>query len=175
MKSGGHTTVIQRVLERRAEKPPTPEEWTTATIAIMARVLPPPKALLCFQSEMLGQRTERRIPPDALDFETVADEHEALRLFNAEFRPVVLTDNPELIRKLRSRQETRAPFVVYIAGSDDPVERDAGLHAGADESVSRGATEEEFNARVRAARRIAELEAVLRITMAENRKLSATD
>ena len=52
MASGGHTTVIQRVLERRAAKPATTEEGTTATVAVMVRVLPPPKALLVFQDEI---------------------------------------------------------------------------------------------------------------------------
>ncbi len=175
MAAGGHTTVIQRVLERRAQKPPTSEEGTTATIAVMARVLPPPKALLSFQDSMLRQHTERRITPDALDFESVADELEVLRSFTAEFRPVVLTDNPELIRKLRARQGVRAPFVLYASDHDDPLEREAGIRAGADDCVTRRVTDEEFNARLRGARRIAELEAVLRITMTENRKLSATD
>jgi two-component system cell cycle response regulator len=41
--------------------------------------------------------------------------------------------------------------------------------------VGRRVSEREFEARVSAAKRIAELEAVLRITLAENRKLSATD
>ena len=61
MPSGGHTTAIQRVLERRAEKPPTDEEGTTATVAVMVRVLPPPKALLVFSDPVLRQHIERRI------------------------------------------------------------------------------------------------------------------
>jgi two-component system, cell cycle response regulator len=55
------------------------------------------------------------------------------------------------------------------------VEREAGLVAGADDCVGRRASEREVDARIAAARRVAELEAVLRITLAENRKLSATD
>jgi len=62
-----------------------------------------------------------------------------------------------------------------VSDLKDPVEREAGLLAGADDCVERSVTDSEFNARVRGARRIAELEAVLRITLAENRKLSATD
>ncbi|MGH8306056.1 MAG: hypothetical protein ACRETG_10645, partial [Steroidobacteraceae bacterium] len=58
---GGHTTVIQRVLEKRAQKPPTIEEGTTATLAVMVRVLPPPKALLAFQEAPLRQHIEGRI------------------------------------------------------------------------------------------------------------------
>src|SRR5258706_178567 len=176
MPSGGHTTVIQRVLERRAEKPPTGEEGTTATVAVMLRVLPPPKALLVFSDSVLRQHMERRITADVLDFESFADEHEALRSFGVEFRPVVLTDNQELIRELRARPPgARAPFVLYVAELDDPREREAGLIAGADECIGRRVTDRELDARISAARRIAELESVLRITMAENRKLSATD
>jgi two-component system, cell cycle response regulator len=173
---GGHTTVIQRILERRAAAPPTGEEGTTATVAVMVRVLPPPKALLVFSDPLLRQQLERSITPDILDFESIADEQEALRRFNLEFRAVVLTDSQELIRHLRSRPAgARAPFILYVAELDDPVERQAGLRAGADECVGRRVTDEELHARVGAAKRIAELESVLRITLAENRKLSATD
>ena len=172
---GGHTTVIQRVLERRGQKPPTSDEGTTATVAVMMRVLPPPKALLVFQDAPMRALMEQRVRPDMLDFESVADEAEALRVFEAEFRPVVLTDNPELIRRIRARSAQRAPYILYVAEIDDSAEREAGLAAGADDCMGRRVSEREFEARVAAAKRIAELEAVLRITLAENRKLSATD
>jgi two-component system, cell cycle response regulator len=176
MPAGSHTTVIQRVLERRAQKPPTPDEGTTATVAVMLRVLPPPKALLVFSDPNLRHEMERHITPDVLDCESIALEEEALRRFGVEFRPVVLTDSLDLIRKLKSRPAgARAPFIVYVAELDEVDERRAGLTAGADECVGRRASAEELNARIRAARHIAELESVLRITMAENRKLSATD
>jgi len=74
MATGGHTTVIQRVLERRAAKPATTEEGTTATVAVMVRVLPPPKALLVFQDAPLRQHMQRRITPDVLECEAVADD-----------------------------------------------------------------------------------------------------
>jgi diguanylate cyclase (GGDEF)-like protein len=175
MATAGHTTTIQRVLERRAQKPPTKEDGTTATVAVMVRVLPPPKALLVFDDPRLGQHTERRIAPDVVDFESVADAYEALRRLAAEFCPLVLTDNPQIVRKLRARQGARAPFVLYIADAAAPLGRQAGLLAGADDCVERSVTDDEFNARLRGARRIAELEAALRITLTENRKLSATD
>ncbi|HUL48169.1 MAG TPA: diguanylate cyclase [Steroidobacteraceae bacterium] len=172
---GGHTTVIQRVLERRGQKPPTSDEGTTATVAVMVRVLPPPKALLVFQDAPMRTLMEQRVRPDMLDFESVADDVEALRLFEAEFRPVVLTDSAEVVRKIRARSAKRAPYILYVAEIDDSAEREAGLAAGADDCVGRRVSEREFEARVAAAKRIAELEAVLRITLAENRKLSATD
>ena len=173
MPAGGHTTVIQRILERRAARA-TVEE-TTATIAVMLRVVPPPRALLVCQDAVMRQQLERRITADMPDYESLADEHEALRRFDSEFCPVVVTDSLELVRQLRARAGVRVPFVVYVAELDDAAEREAGLAAGADDCVARRASERELDARLGAARRIAELESVLRVTLAENRKLSATD
>jgi len=173
MPAGGHTTVIQRILERRAARA-TVEE-TTATIAVMLRVVPPPRALLVCQDAVMRQQLERRITADMPDYESLADEHEALRRFDSEFCPVVVTDSLELVRQLRARAGVRVPFVVYVAELDDAAEREAGLTAGADDCVARRASERELDARLGAARRIAELESVLRVTLAENRKLSATD
>jgi two-component system, cell cycle response regulator len=171
---GGHTTVIRRVLERRAEKTPA-AEGTTATVAVMVRLLPAPKALFFFTDRVLREQVERHVTADVLDVKSIADEQEALRDLAAEFRPVVLTDSLELIRKVRARQGTRAPFVVCVTELDDAAEREAALIAGADDCFGRRASEREWTARIGAARRIAELESVLRVTLEENRKLSATD
>jgi two-component system cell cycle response regulator len=173
MPAGGHTTVIQRILERRAARATVDE--TTATIAVMLRVVPPPRALLVCQDAVVRQQLERRITADMLDYESLADEHEALRRFDSEFCPVVVTDSLEMVRQLRARPAVRVPFVVYVAELDDAAEREAGLAAGADDCVARRASERELDARLGAARRIAELESVLRVTLAENLKLSATD
>jgi diguanylate cyclase (GGDEF)-like protein len=173
--SGGHTTVIQRILERRAQRPPAPDEGTTATVAVMLRVLPPPKALLAFEDTLLKERIERRILPDVFELEEAAPEIEALQRLANEFRPVVFTDSLELIRTVRARPVSRAPFLIYVAELDEGPEREAGLAAGADECVGRRAPDRELDARINAARRIAELDAVLRITLEENRKLAATD
>lgn len=175
MPAGGHTTVIQRVLERRAAKPPTIDEGTTATVAVMVRVLPAPKALLLIEDLSLRVHTERRAGPELLEIEVATDPESALRRFSAEFRPIVLTDNPEWVRKLRSAPGARVPYILYVSDTNDPLDREWGLRAGADDCLERRVTDEEFNARLRGARRMVDLEAVLRITLTENRKLSATD
>jgi two-component system cell cycle response regulator len=173
--TGGQTTVIQRILERRAERPPSNTEETTASIAVMLRVVPPPKALLIIIEPVLRQQLEQRITPDVLDFQSIDEESEGLRLFIAEFRPVIVTDSLDMVRRLRAPSLERAPFILYISELDESSEREAGLVAGADECVGRRAALRELDARLATARRIAELETVLRITLAENRKLSATD
>jgi two-component system, cell cycle response regulator len=175
MAPGGHTTVIQRILDRRAQRPPAADEGTTATVAVMLRVLPPPKALLAFADSLLKERVERRIPPDVFELEETAPEAEASERLANDFRPVLFTDSLELIRALRAKASRRAPFIIYVAGVDEGAEREAGLTAGADECVGRRAPDRELDARINAARRIAELDAVLRITLEENRKLAAND
>jgi two-component system cell cycle response regulator len=175
MRTGGQTTVIRRVLERRAQQPPAIQDDTSSTIAVMLRCLPPPRALLAVSQPSLCSQIQSRVAPDMLDFETAADDAEALGLFRNEFRAVVLTDSLELIRGLRSSQGDRAAFILYISELDEGSEREAGLLAGADDCIGRRSPENEFRARVGAARRIAELEAVLRIALIENRKLSTTD
>jgi two-component system cell cycle response regulator len=172
---GGQTTVIQRILERRAGRPPSSTEETTASIAVLLRVVPPPKALLVCLDTVLRQQLERSVTSDTLDCESVANETEALRRFLQEFRPVVLTDSLEMVRQLRARAQERTPFIVFFAELDEAAEREAGLAAGADECVGRRASAREIESRIASARRISELETVLRITLAENRKLSATD
>ena len=54
MRAGGQTTVIQRVLERRAQQPPTIEDDTASTIAVMLRCLPPPRALLAIGEQLVA-------------------------------------------------------------------------------------------------------------------------
>ena len=174
MPSGGHTTVIQRILERRAQQLPTTHEETTATLAVMLRVVPPAKALLMCQDAALRAQLEQRITRAMLECESVGDEHAALQRCGAEHHAVVVTDNLTLIRRLRARPSHRPPFVLYLAEADESAARAVGLGAGADECVGRRA-ERELDARLAGARRIAELETVLRVTLAENRKLSATD
>jgi len=175
MRSGGQTTVIQRILEKRAQKPPEIQEDTSATIAVMLRVLPPPRAMLALEDTLLRDQLENAIAENVLDIQAVDREIEAVRLLGSEFFPIIVTDSLELIRKVRARQTDRAPYVLYVSELDEGEERETGLLAGADDCVGRRAPERELNARIGAGKRIAELEAVLRIALVENRKLSTTD
>jgi hypothetical protein len=87
MRSGGQTTVIRRILEKRAQKPPEIQEDTSATIAVMLRVLPPPRALLVFEDAGLRDTFENAIAESVLDSKAVDNELEALRLFGAGVLP----------------------------------------------------------------------------------------
>src|SRR2546423_9390737 len=76
MRSGGQTTVIQRILEKRAQKPPQIQEDTSATIAVMLRVLPPPRAMLVFEDAALREHCESAVAENVLDIEAVDNELE---------------------------------------------------------------------------------------------------
>lgn len=175
MPAGGHTTVIQRILERRAYKPPASDEGTTATLAVMMRVVQLPKALIACHNQDVRQRFERRILPDVFETECAEPDLEALRRWSAGLYVAVFTDSLELVREIRLRPTPLSPFVLFVSELDEDSERAAGLLAGSDECVARRASDREIDARISTVRRIAELEAVLRITLDENRKLSATD
>src|SRR5690349_12420674 len=104
MRTVGQTTVIRRVLERRAQQPPAIQDDTSSTIAVMLRCLPPPRALLAIGDTALRTHIRNRVAPDMLDFEVADDDAQALEVFRSEFRTVVLTDSLETIRALRSQQ-----------------------------------------------------------------------
>lgn len=173
MVSGGHTTVIKRVLERRVHEPESRED-TTATVAVMLRVLPPPHALLVIRAPDTRKHLEQRIHKEMLDV-TLCDEHEAIDSLREQFRAVVITDSLPLISRIRAQKFPRDPFILYIAPIDSPGEIESGLFAGADDCLARQAGEPALKARLGTARRIAELEEVLRIAVMENRELSTTD
>jgi two-component system, cell cycle response regulator len=141
----------------------------------MVRLLPPPQALVVLGDPLIRGEMKRRITADVLDIELLGDVHEGLRCFKAAFRPVIIADSLELIRQIRAHQGARAPFILYIAELDESSERESGFLAGADDCVGRRVSEHELSAHLANARRIAELESALRVTLEENRKLAATD
>ena len=174
-RAGSQTTLIQRVLERRSERRAATEEGTTATVAVMVRVLPPPKALIVITDPSVGKDLVRRIEPVLLDVDCLSDIHAAQRRLQADCPAIILTDSLELVQKVRAHKAARAPFIVYLSERDEAAAREGGLAAGADDCVGRRASPRELEARMTTARRVAELEGALRITLDENRKLSATD
>jgi DNA-binding response OmpR family regulator len=144
MRTGGQTTVIKRVLERRAQKPPAIQDDTTGTIAVMLRVLPPPRGLLCVSDPALESKLEAIISAEVLDLETLDGDQDALKSFAEDFSPVVITDSLELIRNLRARKPQHTPFIIFVSELDEADEREAGLRAGADECVGRRVSDAEL-------------------------------
>src|SRR5690348_9988387 len=141
------TTIIRQVLEQRAEKAPRPHAGATATLSVMARVLPRPKALLLLQDSEVRRQIESRITDELLEVDVAVDAMEGLLRYAAELHPVVVTDSLEMVAKLRARCDEVSPFILYVAGLDDAAERRVGLTAGADECIGCCVSEQEVYAR----------------------------
>jgi len=84
-------------------------------------------------------------------------------------------DGPSLCKELRLRDNERYTYVMMLSIRDAPADILGGLHAGVDDYVVKGAPAEELLARVEVGRRITHLEHALRVSSAENRRLSVTD
>jgi two-component system, cell cycle response regulator len=168
--------LIRDILSRRTRLGSTGDERTDATIAVMLRVRPAPKALIAIAEPHLRRKIEALITADMLHTQSVSSDREALQNLAAAYSPVVVSDGLELIRQLRSRSiSDRTPYVIYVSELDEAEDRELGLAAGADECVARSASVREFEARLGSAKRIAELESALNLLLEENRKLSAID
>jgi diguanylate cyclase (GGDEF)-like protein len=175
MGSGGQTTVIRRVLENRARPVRASSPDTTATIAVMIRVLPPPTLLLSIGDAQVRQRLLRVLEGALVNVETADALEDAVRRLDTDPCHILLTDSHELTRRVRTLRAERNPVVLFVLDVDESESRQAALNAGSDDCVSWRAHAEELHARVSLARRIAELETCLRTTLIENRKLSAID
>ncbi len=176
MGAAGHTTVIQRILERRGapiEGAHSPD--TTATIAVMLRTLPPPRLVLAVEGGGLRRQLADQLAGELVEVVETGDDAEAARLIDEEGCHILVTDSLEITRRVRSIRRERNPVVLFVLEIDDDHERARALGAGADDCLPRRAQLEEVHARVALARRIAELETVLRTALVENRKLSTID
>ncbi len=107
---------------------------------------------------------------------------QALRLLDRRPSHIVITDwqMPEmdglaLCRALRSRDGEHYTYVLMLSVRSDSTDVLTGLGAGADDYLIKGASTEEFLARVEVGRRITRLEDSLRVSATENRRLAITD
>ena len=168
--------LLREVLSRRRRRAETGDERANATIAVMLRVRPPPRALIAVGEPCLREEVEARVTADLLDTQSALNDQEALQRLAGASYPVVISDSLEFIRDLRARTVgDRTSYIIYISERDEAHDRELGLAAGSDDSVGRQASVREFEACLASARRIAELENALLLLLEENRKLSAVD
>jgi two-component system cell cycle response regulator len=113
---------------------------------------------------------------------TAASGDEALRVLDKTSCQIVLTDwqMPDmdglaLCRNIRLRDNTGYIYVLMLTIRGSRRDILAGLSAGADDYVIKGAATEEILARLQVGRRITHLEYSLRQSNMENRRMSVTD
>ncbi|HET9389564.1 MAG TPA: diguanylate cyclase [Steroidobacteraceae bacterium] len=168
-----HTAMIECLIQ--GEISADAESDPLEALRLMQRALPPTRALLAVSPGMARGKLRESLWADLLDIEVVSDRRKALSCLTREFYPIVLTDSLELIRALRHRRSRCSAVIIYFSVRSDSADRAAGIRAGADECLGSDASEEELHARITAARRVAELESVLRTALAENHRLSSVD
>jgi two-component system cell cycle response regulator len=176
MDASGQTTVMRRFLEQRGRADTDNLLDTTATLAVMVRLLPPPRLLLALGEVSLRDAFSHRLSSAMLKVEAVGDDDTAISLLELDPCHILVTDSLELVRRVRAHPNERNLVVMVLVGAGgEEAQRVQAIEAGADDCIARDVHDEELHGRIGLARRIAELETVLRQTLSENRRLIALD
>jgi two-component system, cell cycle response regulator len=149
-------------------------------------VLPEPasrcRVLIVDDDELVLGRLSALVQLGGYEVHTAASGAAALRVFTETHCQIVLTDwsMPDmdgltLCSKLRLRENDGYIYILLLTVRSSRGDIVAGLAAGADDYVIKGATTEELLARIAVGRRITNLERSLRTSNRENRRLSVTD
>jgi two-component system cell cycle response regulator len=140
------------------------------TITLMIEPPGPCRVLLVDDDELVRRRLSILLRMGGYEVHTAASGDEALRILEATFCPIVLTDwhMPDmdglaLCRNLRLLQGIGYIYVLVLTARNGREDILAGLSAGADDYVVKGAPAEEI------------LESSLRSSNRENRRMSVTD
>ncbi len=157
------------------------EEETTVIQPLLADVQPC-TVLVVDDDELAREKLVALISDAGYDVRVAKSGAEALAVFDAEPCRIVLSDwempdmdGVALCRNIRSRQLPSYTFVLMHTVRHTKPDVVAGLTAGADDYVIKGAPPEELLARLAVGRRITGLEHSLRASSLENRRLAFTD
>jgi two-component system, cell cycle response regulator len=144
--------------------------------------LRPCRILVVDDDELVRARLMALLRMSQFDVESAASGEEALHVMHAKPCQILLTDwqMPDmdgltLCRNVRSEQRKGYVYVLMLTVRDSKEDVLAGLAAGADDYVVKGAPIDEILARLEVARRITDLERSLRTSNRENRRLAVTD
>lgn len=125
---------------------------------------------------------ERILKREGFNVITAQDGEEALRLFKAQYIPIVLTDwmmpkmnGVDLCRAIRQIETPGYVFIIIITAKDSRDDIVKGLEAGADDYVNKPFYPPELLARIKTGIRILELERSLREANEQIKRLSITD
>jgi two-component system cell cycle response regulator len=140
------------------------------------------RVVLVDDDELVRRQIATLLRMAGYDVLTAGSGEEALRILDKTPCQIVLTDwqMPDmdglaLCRNIRLRDNTGYVYVLMLTVRSGRRDVLAGLSAGADDYVVKGAAAEEILARLQVGRRITHLEYSLRKSNLENRRLSVTD
>ena len=140
------------------------------------------RVLIVDDDELVVASLARLLARADYDVHTAKSGEEALRVLSRTPCKIVLTDwqmpnmdGLALCRSLRSQGNSAYVYVLLLTVRKTKPDVLAGLAAGADDYIVKGAPPEEILARLEVGRRITRLEHSLRVSNRENRRLSVTD
>jgi len=152
------------------------------SIVLLADPALPCNVLIVDDDPHVVLRITRLLKSGGYEVYSAGTGEEALRLLDSTVCQIVLTDwhMPDmdglaLCRNLRLRQADGYVYILMLTVRDSTSDILAGLAAGADDYVIKGATSEEILARLEVGRRTTNLERSLRRSNEENRRMSITD
>jgi diguanylate cyclase (GGDEF)-like protein len=169
--------------ERRNSFSPSPRiDLNDTGIVLLSEPVLPCRVLIVDDDPDVVVRISSLLKSAGYETHSASSGDEALRLLDTMACQIVLTDwhMPDmdgiaLCRNLRLRQADGYIYVLMLTVRDSTADVLAGLAAGADDYVVKGATSAEILARLEVGRRTTHLERSLRKSNEENRRMSITD
>jgi two-component system cell cycle response regulator len=157
-------------------------EMNDESIVLLADPSLPCRVLIVDDDPHVVLRISGLLKSEGYEVHSASTGEEALRLLDTTTCQIVLTDwhMPDmdglaLCRNLRLRQIDGYIYILMLTVRDSTSDILAGLAAGADDYVVKGATSAEILARLNVGRRSTNLERSLRRSNEENRRMSTTD
>ena len=169
--------------ERRSPTSPSPRiDSEDAGIVLLADPVLPCHVLVVDDDELVIKRMSKLLESRGYTVHTAVSGAEALRVLDETVCQIVLTDwrMPDmdglaLCRSLRDRQSDGYIYVLMLTVRNSTSDILAGLAAGADDYLVKGANSAEILARIEVGRRTTHLDRSLRASNRENRRMSVTD
>jgi len=170
--SGSPTQLVRGLIDSAAPLPNGAGADMTGTVAVMVRLQAPPRALVCVADPAQQIRFAGLFKNALFDADMVASVEDAYKLIQVQFRKFAISDNVQLIARLRAIPFPDYLHILFVGSSSSDA---AALMAGADDCISMQNSDAALAARLRAVRRICDLEVALHDALVQNEKLSTTD
>ena len=119
---------------------------------------------------------------EGYSFDVASNGQEAIDKFSEDFFPIIITDwlmpemdGIELCHLIRSMKIDRYIYIILVTGQGSPEDVIKGLDAGADDYIVKPINHAELRVRIKGARRILDLEARLKNSLAQSHDLAIHD
>jgi len=169
--------------ERRVSITPSPRiDMDDSNIFLLAEASIPCRVLIVDDDPLVVSQLSRLLKSGGYEPHSASSGQEALSVLDTMICQIVLTDwhmpdmdGLSLCRQLRLRQTDGYTYILILTVRDSTSDVLAGLAAGADDYVIKGAAPAEILARLEVGRRTTHLERSLRKSNEMNRRMSVTD